>query len=259
MLATPAPRLTLVHLYPELMNVYGDRGNILTLVRRCQWRGIDVRVESVSLGDSVDPATVDLLFFGGGQDREQEVVAPDLVTHKASALREAAESDAVMLLVCGGYQLMGKYFRTHSGGDIPGIGVLDAWTVAGKRRLIGNCVVRCDWDAERRTLVGFENHSGKTYLGPACQPLGTVLVGSGNTGEDRREGAIYRNVFGCYLHGSLLPKNPWFADELILRALRRRHGTHMQLEPLDDRLELEAHDAVVRRSHRQRGIRSGAW
>jgi lipid II isoglutaminyl synthase (glutamine-hydrolysing) len=259
MLATPARQLTIVHLYPELMNVYGDRGNILTLVRRCEWRGIDARVEPVSLGDTVDPGAIDLLFFGGGQDREQEVVAPDLVTIKAEPLREAAEDHAVMLLVCGGYQLMGRSFRTHTGGEIPGIGVLDAWTVAGDRRAIGNSVIRCDWDAEQRSLVGFENHSGRTYLGPACGPLGTVLVGSGNNGEDRREGAVYKNVFGCYLHGSLLPKNPWFADELILRALRRRYGADQQLEPLDDRLEIEAHDAVVRRSHQRRGIRSGAW
>jgi CobQ-like glutamine amidotransferase family enzyme len=164
-----------------------------------------------------------------------------------------------MLLVCGGYQLLGKYFRTHTGAEIAGIGVLDAWTVAGERRLIGNAVVRCDWDPERRTLVGFENHSGKTYLGPACTPLGTSLVGNGNNGEDGREGAVYRNVFGCYLHGALLPKNPWFADELLRRALRRRYGPEAVLPALDDRLEIQAHSAVARRARQLGRVRSGAW
>ncbi len=250
-----AMQLTITHLYPELMNVYGDRGNILALVRRCEWRGIEVRVKPATLGDRLDPGEIDLLFFGGGQDREQEAVAPDLVATKAEALREAAEDGAVYLLVCGGYQLMGKFFRTHEGTEIPGIGVLDAWTIAGERRLIGNVVIRCDWDSRQRTLVGFENHSGKTYLGPACTSLGTALVGA----EDQQEGAVYRNVFGCYLHGSLLPKNPWFADELIRRALTRRYGMDVLLPPLDDRLEEEAHLAVSRRAKERRRVRSGAW
>jgi CobQ-like glutamine amidotransferase family enzyme len=252
-------RLTLTHLYPDLMNVYGDRGNILTLVRRCEWRGIRVQVETATLGDRIDPAAVDLVFFGGGQDREQEVVAPDLVSTKADALQEAVRRDAVVLLVCGGYQLFGRFFRTHTGREIPGIGVLDAWTVAGDRRMIGNVVVRCDWDPEQRRLVGFENHSGKTYLDPGCRPLGTSLVGGGNNGEDGHEGAQQRNVFGCYLHGSLLPKNPWFADELLRRALARRYGPEVALAPLDDRLEVEAHVAVARRAQQQRHVRSGAW
>jgi CobQ-like glutamine amidotransferase family enzyme len=259
MLTADGYRLTITHLYPELMNVYGDRGNILALVRRCQWRGIDVRVEAASLGDRIDPRATDLVFFGGGQDREQEVVAPDLVSTKAEALRDAADSGVVMLLVCGGYQLLGKHFRTHTGAEIPGIGVLDAWTVAGDRRMIGNAVVRCDWDAQCRTLVGFENHSGKTYLGPGCTPLGTSLVGGGNNGEDGQEGAVHRNVFGCYLHGSLLPKNPWFADELLGRALARRYGPEASLPPLDDRLEYQAHGAVARRAQQLRRVRSGAW
>ncbi|SRR5579884_276674 len=252
-------RLTITHLYPELMNVYGDRGNILALARRCEWRGIEVREEAATLGDRLNPGALDLVFFGGGQDREQEVVAPDLQVTKAEALREAAEAGVTMLLVCGGYQLLGKFFRTHTGTEIPGVGVLDAWTIAGPRRLIGNVVVRCDWDPQRRTLVGFENHSGQTFLGPACQPLGSVLVGGGNNGTDGQEGAIYRNVFGCYLHGSLLPKNPWFADELLRRALARRYGPEVTLAPLDDRLEVQAHDAVARRARQLRRVRSGAW
>jgi CobQ-like glutamine amidotransferase family enzyme len=256
----PVPlQLTITHLYPDLMSVYGDRGNILSLVRRAAWRGIDVRVEAATLGDRVDAAATDVYFFGGGQDLEQEVVAPDLVALKADALREVADAGAVFLLVCGGYQLLGRSFRTHTGTEIPGIGVLDAWSVAGERRMIGNTLVRCDWDAQGRTLVGFENHSGKTYLGPACRPLGTVLVGGGNNGEDGQEGALWRNVFGCYLHGSLLPKNPWFTDELLLRALRRRYGAELELAPLDDDLEGAAHRAAEHRAQERRRVRSGAW
>jgi CobQ-like glutamine amidotransferase family enzyme len=239
--------LRLGHLYPELMSTYGDRGNILALLRRAEWRGIDLRVEGLGLGDRLDPASYDLYFFGGGQDREQGVVAADLVTHKGAALRDAVEAGAVVLAVCGGYQLLGREFRTHSGDVLPGIGVLDAWTVAGERRNIGNVVVRCPWDAERRTLVGFENHSGKTYLGPGCAPLGLVEVGAGNNGEDGTEGGIYRDVYACYLHGSLLPKNPWFADHLLRRALVRRYGADAPFPPLDDRLEEAAHQAILAR------------
>jgi lipid II isoglutaminyl synthase (glutamine-hydrolysing) len=239
--------LRLGHLYPELMSTYGDRGNILTLRRRAEWRGISLRVDALGLGDRPDPAAYDLYFFGGGQDREQAVVAADLVSHKGPALREAVEAGAVVLAVCGGYQLLGREFRTHSGEVLPGIGVLDAWTVAGARRNIGNVVVRCPWDAARRTLVGFENHSGKTYLGPGCQPLGLVEVGAGNNAEDGTEGAVYRDVYACYLHGSLLPKNPWFADHLLHRALVRRYGADAPFPPLDDRLEDAAHQAILAR------------
>jgi CobQ-like glutamine amidotransferase family enzyme len=239
--------LRLGHLYPELMSTYGDRGNILTLLRRAEWRGIDLRVEGLGLGAPLDPEAYDLYFFGGGQDREQGIVAADLVAHKGAALRDAVEAGAVVLAVCGGYQLLGREFRTHSGDVLPGIGVLDAWTVAGERRNIGNVVVRCPWDAERRTLVGFENHSGKTYLGPGCAPLGLVEVGAGNNGEDGTEGAVYRDVYACYLHGSLLPKNPWFADHLLRRALVRRYGPDCPFPPLDDRLEEAAHQAILAR------------
>jgi CobQ-like glutamine amidotransferase family enzyme len=242
--------LRLGHLYPELMNTYGDRGNILTLLRRAQWRGIDLQVEALGLGDRPDPAAYDLYFFGGGQDREQSVVAADLVAHKGPALREAADAGAVMLAICGGYQLLGREFRTGSGEVLPGIGVLDAWTVAGERRHIGNSVVRCAWDPQGHTLVGFENHSGKTYLGPGCTPLGQVEVGAGNNGEDGTEGAFSRDVYACYLHGSLLPKNPWFADHLLRRALVRRYGPDAPFPALDDRLEEAAHRAVLERVRR---------
>ncbi|MCC7105855.1 MAG: glutamine amidotransferase, partial [Chloroflexi bacterium] len=164
---------------------------------------------------------------------------------------------AALLAICGGFQLLGECFRTSDGETLPGIGLFDAWTVAGDRRLIGNVVIRCDWDAERRELVGFENHSGKTYLGPRARPLGQVLVGSGNSGETGQEGAVQGTAFGCYLHGSLLPKNPWFADHLLGLALQRRAGEAVTLETLDDSLETRAHDAVVQRARRLGHVTTG--
>lgn len=252
-------QLTLVHLYPDLMNVYGDRGNVLALQRRCAWRGIELRVESVGIGDPLRPDICDLVFFGGGQDREQEVVSPDFVEHKGSAIRDAVEAGAVVLAVCGGYQLLGHSYTTVDGEELAGVGVFDVRSPPGSRRHIGNIVVRAELDGMAQTLVGFENHSGRTYLGPGCRPLGRVLIGSGNNGEDGTEGAVYREAHGCYMHGSLLPKNPWFADHLIGRALRRRYGPEAMLTPLDDRLEARAHEAVVRRARRLGAVRSGAW
>lgn len=250
-------KLVLVHLYPDLMNVYGDRGNIITLERRCAWRGIELEVRASSLGESFDAEDTDLIFFGGGQDREQSVVADDLVQRKSEAVKQAVDSGSALLSVCGGYQLLGKYFRTGAGEELPGIGLFDAWTVAGDRRCIGNIVLSCEWDSLSRVLVGFENHSGKTYLGPACHPLGQVTTGFGNNGEDRTEGAVYKAAFGCYLHGSLLPKNPWFADHLLLLALRRRFGPDAQLSALDDRMENLAHETVVARARQLGHVRSG--
>jgi hypothetical protein len=250
-------QLVLVHLYPDLMNVYGDRGNIITLERRAAWRGVALDVRACTLGDTFDPREADLIFFGGGQDREQGVVAADLVELKAESVIQAVETGSALLAVCGGYQLLGKFFRTGSGEELPGIGLFDAWTEAGDRRCIGNVVIRCEWDAQGRDLVGFENHSGKTYLGPGCSPLGRVLHGFGNNGEDRLEGAVYRSAYGCYLHGSLLPKNPWFADHLLLQGLRRRYGPDATLAPIDDRLENLAHDTVVARTAQLGRVRSG--
>jgi CobQ-like glutamine amidotransferase family enzyme len=252
-----ATRLSLVHLYPDLMNVYGDRGNIIALQQRCAWRGIGLEVRGVSLGQSFDPADADLIFFGGGQDREQGVVADDLVKRKGPLIADAVESGAALLAVCGGYQLLGKSFRTSTGEELVGTGLFDSWTVAGERRCIGNIVLSCEWDTEQRMLVGFENHSGRTYLGPGCQPLGRVERGAGNNGEDGTEGAVYRSAFGCYLHGSLLPKNPWFADHLIAQALARREGGPVELAPLDDRLEGLAHDTVIARTRQSGRLRTG--
>jgi len=242
--------LRLAHLYPELMNTYGDRGNVLTLMRRAAWRGIEVQLRGIGVGEPVDPDVHDLYFFGGGQDREQGLVADDLVSCKGDGLRTAVEQGAVVLAICGGYQLLGREFRTGSGAVLPGIGVLDAWTEAGERRHIGNAVVRCGWAGPNRLLVGFENHSGKTYLGAGCQPLGRSEVGAGNNGEDGMEGARYRDIYACYLHGSLLPKNPWFADHLLQRALLRRYGPDVTLAALDDRLEVAAQHSVLERVRR---------
>lgn len=250
-------KLTICHLYPDLMNIYGDRGNIISLAQRARWRGIDVDIVPVTIGETLDPERCDLLFFGGGQDKEQFLVAEDFRVVQAQPVREYVESDGVLLSICGGYQLLGKEFRTHTGDVLEGIAVFDAWTVAGDKRCIGNVIVETAFSGEKRTLVGFENHSGKTYLGPKSAPMGKSLSGFGNNGEDGNEGAIYRNAFGCYLHGSLLPKNPWFTDYLLLTALRRRYGPAVRLGPLDDTLENRAHEAVIARIRKLGKVDSG--
>lgn len=214
--------LRLGHLYPDQLNLYGDRGNILTLQQRCHWRGIQLRVIELGIGDALDPDAYDLLFIGGGQDRDQAPVAQDLYETKSIGLWAAIEDDMPVLAVCGGYQLLAHYYRPANGPDLKGLGVFDAWTVhrgARAPRCIGNVAIR--WQGQ--TLVGFENHGGQTYLGTA-QPLGKVLKGFGNNAQDGTEGATYRNAFGTYLHGSLLPKNPHFADHLISLALKRSYG-----------------------------------
>jgi CobQ-like glutamine amidotransferase family enzyme len=226
------------------MNIYGDRGNIITLVRRCQLRGIEANVSNISIGDELDPDKYDLYFFGGGQDREQYAVADDLQNHKGQRLLQAIAGGAVSLNICGGYQLMGHYYQPDDGPKLPGIGALDVHTVAGNKRFIGNVVVETEWGS----LVGFENHSGLSYLGSKAHPLGKSVVGYGNNGQDGFEGAVQGKVYGCYLHGSLLPKNPRFADHLIKQALERRYGA-VELEPLDDTLEDLAHAAAVKRAH----------
>ena len=242
-------RLDIAHLYPDQMNIYGDRGNILTLQQRALWRSVDVHIDAVQPGAAVDWSQYDLAFFGGGQDSGQALIAEDFVVRQAAGLRAAVEHDLVVLAICGGYQLLGHYFLTYTGEKLPGVGVLDVHTVGGDRRLIGNIVV--DWlqqDTRRPSqLVGFENHSGRTYLGDGVRALGRVVHGFGNNGEDGTEGAVYRNVHGCYMHGSLLPKNPHLADHLLGLALCRRYGPATTLAPLDDRMELMAHDVMVER------------
>jgi CobQ-like glutamine amidotransferase family enzyme len=219
--------LRLAHLYPKQMNLYGDRGNILCLHRRCVARGIELVVDELEIGDPLDAMACDLIFIGGAQDREQRRVAADLLEVKGEELRQAVAAGVAVLAVCGGYQLLGRYYRPAAGEDLPGLGVFDAWTEhpgAAAKRFIGNVVVR--WQGV--TLVGFENHGGRTFLGPAARPLARVIAG-----------------YGTYLHGSLLPKNPRFADHLIALALARKYGRG-ELWPLDDTLEEQAHAEAVR-------------
>jgi lipid II isoglutaminyl synthase (glutamine-hydrolysing) len=241
--------LKLAHLYASQMNVYGDRGNVIALRQRCAWRGIDLAVTAVEPGDAVDWPSFDLAFFGGGQDSSQTLIAADLLERQGPGLRAAIDDGLVLLAICGGYQLLGHYFLTHSGERLPGLGALDVHTVGGKQRLIGNIVVEAELaeGAPAVRLVGFENHSGRTYHGPGVRPLGRVLAGNGDNGEDGVGGAIYRNSFGCYLHGSLLPKNPQLTDHLIGLALRRRYGPAAELPPLAAAAELRAQRTMLER------------
>ncbi len=227
--------LRLCHLYPDLMCVYGDRGNVITLAQRARWRGIDVEVRELHEGDTLDPAWADFYLFGGGQDLGQDVVSRDLQGTNGRALESAIASGAAVLSVCGGYQLLGREYVPADGPSIPGLGVLDVTTRAGKVRFVGNLLA----EAPHGTLIGFENHSGYTYLGPAARALARVVVGHGNNGEDKTEGAVQGHIVGTYCHGSVLPKNPWLADLLLTWALERRHGT-VRLDPLDDEMELAA-------------------
>jgi CobQ-like glutamine amidotransferase family enzyme len=224
-------------LYPDLMNIYADRGNLLLLERRCRWRGLDFSLTAAGLGDPLDPEGADLYYIGGGQDRDQRLCALDLVEVKRDALHAAAGRGAVILAVCGGYQLLGRSYQL---GDevLPGVELVDAVTVRAEGpRLIGNVAIEVELEpGHPRVLAGFENHGGRTRLGPATEPLGRVLSGHGNNGEDGYEGVRKGNVIGTYLHGPLLPKNAWFADWLIQAALGLP-----ALEPLDDELEAAAH------------------
>jgi CobQ-like glutamine amidotransferase family enzyme len=238
------PELRVCALYPDLMNIYADRGNLLLLRRRCEWRGIGFRLLSSGLDESLDPAGADLYYIGGGQDRDQKLCAYDLYEVKREALHAAAERGAVVLAVCGGYQLLGHSYQFGTE-VLPGVGLVDLRTIRAQGpRLIGNVAIEVELDpGDRRVLAGFENHGGRTQLGPSAEPLGRVLHGHGNNGRDRHEGVRRANVIGTYLHGPLLPKNAWFADWLIGTAL----ALASPLEPLHDGLEQAAH-AEARRA-----------
>lgn len=238
-------KLTIGHMYPDLLNLYGDRGNILTLAYRLQARNIGYEIKEIKVGQKINFDDIDILFLGGGSDREQKIVAEDLSKRRES-LYKAVEDGMVLLSICGGYQLLGKYYKTGTGEIIPGLGILDIWTEAGNKRLIGNIIVETEIKNKKTTLVGFENHSGKTYLGRNVKPLGRVLSGNGNNGEDRLEGAVYKNAYGTYLHGPILPKNPLFSDLLIEKALKRKYG-ETSLKPLEDELENMAHMSIIKR------------
>jgi len=236
--------LNICHLYPDLLNVYGDIGNILILKHRAEQRGIKVNLFNVSLGDVFDDSLFDITFFGGGQDYEQSIVSNDLADTKLHSLKQYIEDSKVLLAICGGYQLLGKYYTTPEGEKLNGLGILDLYTEGGDKRFIGNTVILNEEFNE--TYVGFENHSGRTYIGN-LKPLGRVLAGYGNNGEDNYEGCIYKNTFCTYFHGSLLSKNPELADKLLALALKKKYNEEIKLETLDDTLELKAKDFIINR------------
>ena len=236
-------RLVLCQLYPEHLSIYADRGNVMVLRKRCAWRGIELVERPLRPGEQLDAREIDLFLLGGGQDRDQLLIADDLLRHRAELERSLA-GGATMIGVCGGYQLLGHVYHGHHGDELRGLGLLDLETNAGTTRMIGNVLLECDLGDGPRTLVGFENHAGRTTLGPGLAPLGRVLAGNGNDGTSGFEGARSGRVLGTYVHGPLLPKNPWLADWLIAQALERRYGP-VALEPLDDALEQRAHDAAA--------------
>jgi CobQ-like glutamine amidotransferase family enzyme len=234
------PTLRVCALYPELMNIYADRGNIAILRARCEWRGLGFELAASSLREPLHPEAHDLFYMGGGQDRDQVAVARDMSETKRDALHAAAERGAVVLAVCGGYQLLGESYQLGEQ-ELPGVGLVDLRTVREEGpRLIGNCAIEADLGTGPRVIAGFENHGGRTHLGAGERPLGRVLKGFGNNGRDGTEGVHRRNVIGTYLHGPLLPKNAWLADRLVELALG------IQIEPLDDRLEDAAHASARR-------------
>jgi lipid II isoglutaminyl synthase (glutamine-hydrolysing) len=236
--------LRVLSLYPEQMNIYADRGNILFLQRRCEWRGIGFSYAGVGPREGFDPAAHDLLYIGGGQDRDQRMVAADMVASKREAIAAAVDDGAALLAVCGGYQLLGHSYQMGEE-KLPGLGIADLETVREPgERLIGNVAIEVNLGGEPRLIAGFENHGGRTYLGPDAEPLGRVLSGHGNNDRDGLEGVKRDNLIGTYLHGPLLPKNAWLADHLIALGLERHYGTRPDLEPLDDKLEEAAHESA---------------
>jgi hypothetical protein len=242
------------HLYPEYLNIYADRGNIAVLERRAAWRGHELAVTPIGLGDALEPGAHDLLYVGGGQDREQALIAPDLAA-KGDAIAAAVEGGAALLAVCGGYQLLGRGYRGRDGSTMPGAGLFPHETVAGERRMIGDVLLECELDpGERRTVAGFENHAGRTRLDPGAVPLGRVVAGFGNDGESGFEGCRVGTALGTYLHGPLLPRNPWLADWLLALAIAHRSGGDPpKLEPLEDELEAEAHTVSAERAKTRGG------
>jgi lipid II isoglutaminyl synthase (glutamine-hydrolysing) len=246
-------RIVVGHLFPDYLNIYADRGNMAVLAQRAAWRGHELEVRALGPGDGVRPGEHDLYYVGGGQDREQELIAPALAAMGPS-LQEAIEGGAAALAVCGGYQLLGRFYRDRSGDELLGAGVLPLHTVAGERRMIGDVLLECELEpGEHRTLAGFENHAGRTVLDAGAEPLGRVLAGFGNDGESGYEGCRAGRVLGTYLHGPLLPRNPWLADWLLAQALAHRTGEPPELEPLGDELEAEAHAVAADRARTRGG------
>ncbi|MDD4507862.1 MAG: glutamine amidotransferase [Eubacteriaceae bacterium] len=237
--------LKICHLYPDILNLYGDRGNVLCMQKRLQWRGMDVSVSTASVGESFKASDYDLFFIGGGQDFEQEVLLPDLQGAKTREIKAAIEDGKTFLAICGGYQMLGQYYKTWDGEQCDFIGAIDIYTEGIKKRMIGNYAFTFD-ELPGNHVVGFENHSGKTYLGSGVRPMGRVLKGYGNNGEDHQEGARYKNVFATYSHGCLLPKNPALCDFILAETLKRKYGS-VELSPLPDQLENSAHQYMEKR------------
>lgn len=234
--------IKIAHIYPDMLNLYGDRGNIIAFRRRMELRGINVSVDNITMGKSFNSDDYDILFIGGGQDFEQDVLLEDLKQGKDKEIQRAVENGKVVLAICGGYQMLGKYYKTHDGNMMNYMGIIDFYTVGAEERMIGNYAFKTDEGIE---IVGFENHSGRTYLGKGVKPLGTVIKGYGNNGEDGTEGVRYKNTFGTYSHGPILPKNSKFADLLISLAIENKYGK-TELAPLDDELELKAQKQVIK-------------
>ena len=249
-------RIVVGHLYPDYLNIYADRGNIAVLDRRAAWRGHELEVRAISVGDDVPGDEIDLLYVGGGQDREQALVAHDLVAKGPRIVEAVRERGAALLAVCGGYQVLGRFYRGHAGGELPGIGLFPHETVAGEGRLIGDVLLECELEpGVHRTLAGFENHAGRTRLDADAMPLGRVVAGFGNDGESGFEGCVVERAVGTYLHGPLLPRNPWLADWVLAQALAHATGGEApELEPLPDELETRAHAVSAVRA-RERGGR----
>jgi CobQ-like glutamine amidotransferase family enzyme len=246
-----APEVRLLALYPEQMNIYADRGNIIFIQRRSEWRGIPFHYTAAGPGDAFDPGAHDLIYIGGGQDRDQVLVAEDMLRTKREAISAAVDDGAALLAVCGGYQLLGHRYELGRT-SVPGLGIADLETIrVPGPRLIGNVDIEVDLGEGPEVLAGFENHGGRTHLGPSAVPLGRVLPGHGNNGRDGLEGVKRLNLIGTYLHGPLLPKNAWLADRLIALAIERRTGSLPALEPLDDELEGAAHGAALRAAERE--------
>jgi lipid II isoglutaminyl synthase (glutamine-hydrolysing) len=248
-------KIRLGHLYPDYLNIYADRGNIAVLAQRAAWRGHELDVAPLSMGDRLDPDAYDLLYVGGGQDREQALVARELAG-KSEQVLEAAAGGAAVLAVCGGYQLLGRFYRFANGDELPGVGLFPLHTIAGERRMIGDILLDCQLDPGRRQpLAGFENHAGRTYLDADAEPLGRVVAGFGNDGASGYEGCRVGRAIGTYLHGPLLPRNPWLADWLLAQAIAHQTGGEPpDLDELPDELEHQAHVVAARRA-RERGGR----
>ena len=243
--------LNICHLYPDVLNLYGDRGNILCFRRRLEWRGIGVAVEERPIGSDTALGGFDLIFIGGGQDFEQEALLADLHRGRDAELRAAIADGVTVLAICGGYQMLGQYYETHDGVRCDFIGAVDFHTVGDEKRMIGNYMFHCAPESGGSVVVGFENHSGRSYLAKGVSPLGTVLSGYGNNGEDGTEGLRWRNVFGTYSHGPLLPKNPALCDKILETALQRKYGAAM-LTPLDDAPEERAREEISARMRSQK-------